>query len=428
MYGIRRSVLLLCLGATSVQAMDIAVRGAEEPAQGPPGYASPREAFEARRKALAGRDWRTAFASSTPAVQDLEVEYLVRCWILNECGFDDYKFEEPQRSANKARLSAAMKKHGLELTNFSFGLVFNQEKFIKTMASRVADRAAFYAEASELIRPVGKESPESIHDFGDLQGVVESGDSASGWIVWTFKNSTRSARLLRKFRKVDGRWLNDSETWDYTRRISHEPAQGPPGYASPREAFEARRKALAGRDWRTAFASSTPAVQGQEVENLVSFWVVFETGGGIGGPFVGNEPDFAAQEAIEARFRETMKKHGLVFPLFGFGLEERIKAMTPRDADKMASFYEEVSEIMWGGRQEASDSVDGFGDLQGIEVSGDTARGWVAGNRDQVHQDGAKKAAKPVRRLWKFRRLNGRWFNDGMTSDPADHGSEKGKP
>ena len=55
-----------------------------------------------------------------------------------------------------------------------------------------------------------------------------------------------SVRLLRKFRRVDGRWFNDSETWDYTHRGTERGAQGPPGYASPREAFEARRKALAG--------------------------------------------------------------------------------------------------------------------------------------------------------------------------------------
>ena len=148
------------------------------------------------------------------------------------------------------------------------------------MASRVADKAAFYEEVSEIIRPRGQEAPESTHDFGELQGVAVSGDSASGWVVWSRKEGRRIVRLLRKFRRVDGRWFNDDETWDYTpRRADEAAAQAPPGYASPREAFEARRKALARRDLRTAFASLTPAAQGREVENLVGEWVLMDGGG-----------------------------------------------------------------------------------------------------------------------------------------------------
>ena len=51
MRGIRRSVLLLCLGTMGTPTRDIAARGADEVAAQapPPGYPSPREAFEARR-------------------------------------------------------------------------------------------------------------------------------------------------------------------------------------------------------------------------------------------------------------------------------------------------------------------------------------------------------------------------------------------
>ncbi|HEV3164934.1 MAG TPA: hypothetical protein VGZ22_12970, partial [Isosphaeraceae bacterium] len=191
MREIRRSVLLLCLGSMAIQTLDVAARGADEPAaQAPPGYSSPREAFEARRKALARRDWRTCFASSTPAAQDLEVENLVRCCIFNEVGFeagpfDGDKLGEAERRAGNAKLRATMKKHGLEISNFSFGILFDEEKFITTRATRVADKAAFYEEVSEIIRPRGKEAPELIHDFGDLQGIAVSGDSASGWVVWS---------------------------------------------------------------------------------------------------------------------------------------------------------------------------------------------------------------------------------------------------
>src|SRR5262245_48756448 len=105
MRGIRRIVLLLCLGSMAIHALVFAARGADEPAaQAPPGYSSPREAFEARRKALARREWRTSFASSTPAVQDLEVENLVRCWTLMEAGvepgpFDGNELGEAERGA-----------------------------------------------------------------------------------------------------------------------------------------------------------------------------------------------------------------------------------------------------------------------------------------------------------------------------------------
>ncbi len=63
MRGIRQSVLLLCLGSMGIQTLDIAARGADEvAAQAPRGYSSPQEAFQARRDAIARRDWRSAFS------------------------------------------------------------------------------------------------------------------------------------------------------------------------------------------------------------------------------------------------------------------------------------------------------------------------------------------------------------------------------
>jgi hypothetical protein len=284
-----------------IPTRDIAARGAGEvAAQAPPGYPSPREAFEARRKALARRDWRTSFASSTPAAQELEVANLVGSWVLMESGLvaDPFvKLGVFERIAGKARLRALMKMHGFELTELwaeydkgyraAYGVdlakwkaeirkrrrerterylkdhplereefekllrdspevdhvppgpgeapdppppapEFDDElllKTIKTVASRVTDKAAFYEEVSEILHVRGQEAPELIYDFGDLQGIAVSGDSARGWIVWNrhhvyeagVKKVSGSEHLLRKFRRLDGRWFNDSETWDYTR-------------------------------------------------------------------------------------------------------------------------------------------------------------------------------------------------------------------
>lgn len=429
MRAVCMSMLMTCLGAMGVQTPEAAARGADGPAQAPPGYPSPREAFESRRNALAARDWRTSFASSTSVARGQEVENLVRYWRLMESGRikgpgPEDTYGQPRRSPEAARLSAVMKKHDVEwpksvLSSISF--LLDEEKLIKTMASRVVDKATFYEEASELIWPRGKEAPELIHDFGDLQGVTETGDTADGWIVWTRTGAPGSVRLLRKFRRVDGRWFNDSETWNYTHRLwtATPAAQGPLGYASPREAFEARRKALAERDWRTSFASSTPEVQGQEIEHLVWWW--FYLGDRLGG----SDLELLASIAQKARFAAFMKQHGVRTSIFASGGGD-IETMASRVPDK-AAFYEQASEIIETGGMEAPDFIYDFGDLQGVEVSGDAARGWVVWNRDHVYENGVKKVTRSVRLLRKFRRVGGRWFNDSRVWDYSEFGTNAKK-
>ncbi len=118
-------------------------------------------------------------------------------------------------------------------------------KTIKTMTARVTNQAVFYEEASEIIRNKDEQDPEPTYDFSDLQGVAVSGDSARGWIEWTIvrfvagvKKASQPTRLLRSFRRLDGRWYNDSLTEDFTsfdpkevRRQVNEPPTGgePPG-------------------------------------------------------------------------------------------------------------------------------------------------------------------------------------------------------
>ena len=114
MRGIRISILMIYLEAMGIQTLDEAARGADGPAQAPPGNRSPREAFESRRKAVAARDWRTSFASSTPAARDLDVENLVRYWLLMESGRiegpgPEDTYGQPRRSPEAARLNAVMK-------------------------------------------------------------------------------------------------------------------------------------------------------------------------------------------------------------------------------------------------------------------------------------------------------------------------------
>ena len=88
-------------------------------------------------------------------------------------------------------------------------------KATETMMSRVTIKAAFYEEASEIIRSTGDEAPNWVSDSEDLRGVAVSGDSARGWVVWNFRGR-EPTRLLQTFRRLDGRWYNDNETWDLT--------------------------------------------------------------------------------------------------------------------------------------------------------------------------------------------------------------------
>jgi hypothetical protein len=106
-----------------------------------------------------------------------------------------------------------------------------------------------------------------------------------------------------------------------------------------------------------------------------------------------------------------MKKHGLISPMVAFDIEKL--------ADK-AAFYEEANEIQHLGGQEAPDFIYDFVDLQWVEVSGDSARGWIVWNRDHVYENGVKKVSKSVCLLRKFRRVDGRWFNDSETWDYTD--------
>jgi hypothetical protein len=287
------------MASLGLQGFAVGTPADDEPGtDAPPGYASPRDAFEARRKALARRDWRTVFASSTPEVQDAEVMVLGQFWIYIEDGMEGGPFDglpEAERRAGMARMRAVMKKHGWELQELwaehderylaahgvdrakivadlrkrgrermeearkkataeerkefddflkehpeavdEFILLPGEkpnppvpepdlELFFKIMEARLTDKAGFYEEASEIFtpKPKTKDKPGDADAFGDLKGLIVTGDSAKGWIVWNrsqMVNGTRdvwpAVRVLRKFRRLDGRWYNDDASEDRTR-------------------------------------------------------------------------------------------------------------------------------------------------------------------------------------------------------------------
>jgi hypothetical protein len=316
---IRQSVLLLCLWSMGIQTLDIAARGADEvAAQAPRGYSSPQEAFQSRRAAIARRDWRTAFASMTPATQDQAVVEIAWAWLWlgsgatgherpwdraypprwpgdrhYVLGVDETPWDglgEAARDAAIARVRAMTKSHGLEIQKFQAeyekrGIVGEDdivaerrkreieqfraywkehpeereegEKLIKehpeyfgtgitvpqpcerlrhdllepdielearVILSQLVDKAGFYEEAMELLKPKVVAPGQEDYVFGDLQGVTVSGDTARGWVVCRSEirvNGVREAikpgRVLCRFRRMNGRWYNDNREGDLTR-------------------------------------------------------------------------------------------------------------------------------------------------------------------------------------------------------------------
>jgi hypothetical protein len=279
------------------------------------------------------------------------------------------------------------------------------------------------------------------------------------------------------------------------RGVDKQASQVPTGYSSPQEAFQARRTAIARRDWRTSYSSMTPELQDQTVMELGDAWIYLESDLETPWDRLGK----AAREAALAKFRVIMKKHGLELQKVEVEYKKRYRELHGVDLDKIsaerrkrnrellearwkehpeerqefekllkehpevlemdpaelhpgekpgpnlpetdrelmekvissvifsqlidrAGLYEEASEFLTAKVKypEGDDYVLGgnhvFGDLQGVTVSGDTARGWV----DRTHYvdvNGVKKASKPERVLRRFRRLNGRWYNDNREDD-----------
>jgi hypothetical protein len=323
MRKVGRAILLFCALSGSVRTLAGDDRGGDkEAAQAPRGYSSPQEAFQARRAAIARRDWRTAFSSMTPETQDQAVVEIAWAWlwlgasrnspherpwcrgyppswpgdrweVLDSDGGTPWdKLGKAVREATIARVRTMTKTHGLELQKFQaefnkrydlgrgwdkivaerrereiagikaqfkkrpevreeFEKLFKEhpeyfgtgvtvrdacerlrpglldpdiELESRVILSQLIDKAGFYEEAMELLKPRVVEPGEEDHAFGDLQGVTVSGDTARGWVVCHSEihmngvlEPIKPGRVLCCFRRLDGRWFNDNREADLTR-------------------------------------------------------------------------------------------------------------------------------------------------------------------------------------------------------------------
>jgi hypothetical protein len=290
--NVRSATVMVCL--LSVFLTGVNSRAADQPAAGKPaqrllGYSSPREAFDAKRDAVAKRDWRTAFFSLTPASQDAAVFDLCAGFLLwiepgGEYGPFDREGEKGRR-AGEAKLRAMLKKHGIESSKVWKEYIrqykvqhgvdldklaaqiekYNREFFeayrknnpegsnpppgqtvalpygsdteseysfppidvellSKIILPRISDKASLYEEMTESMTP--KVRDELAYDYGNLEGVTESGDKAEGWVAMTMyalegrpgkgfvKVASPPTQLKRCFHKLNGRWYNDTEKGD----------------------------------------------------------------------------------------------------------------------------------------------------------------------------------------------------------------------
>ena len=74
-------IILLCAISGGVQSFADDKPGDKVAGQAQGGYASPQEAFQARRDAIAKRDWKTAYSSMTPATQDHAIVEIAWAWL-----------------------------------------------------------------------------------------------------------------------------------------------------------------------------------------------------------------------------------------------------------------------------------------------------------------------------------------------------------
>jgi hypothetical protein len=91
--------------------------------------------------------------------------------------------------------------------------------------------------------------------------------------------------------------------------------------------------------------------------------------------------------------------------------DELLDMVIPTLITDRSAFYEAASEIFTPKTKGKSGDDDVFGNLKGLRVTGDTAKGWIAWSRSHVEK-GTRDVYEPVRVLRKFRRLGGRWYND----------------
>ncbi len=319
MRKVGRAILLLCALSGSVRSLAGGDRGGDKEAfQAARGHSSPQEAFQARRAAIARRDWRTAFASMTPETQDHAVVEMAWAWLwlgsgatgherpwgrsypprwpgdrFYVLGVDETPWDglgKTARDAAIARVREITKTHGLELQKFqaeyekrgkagedeivaerakreidhlkaylkehpeereegekflrehpeAFGTGITEvrpcerlrpdllepdiELEARVILSQIIDKAGFYEESTDLVKPRVVIPGQEDYAFGDLQGVTIAGDTAKGWVVCHtdihvsgLKDAIKPGRVLCRFRRLNGRWYNDNREGDLAR-------------------------------------------------------------------------------------------------------------------------------------------------------------------------------------------------------------------
>lgn len=214
------------------------------------------------------------------------------------------------------------------------------------------------------------------------------------------------------------------------------------GYSSPRDVFNAFRKARNSRDYRTEFYCLTPDSQDQATFGLVEEQPAYQL---LEFPIKAKVLETLTKygpkwSIVEAEYKTKYhKKYGIDPPCSaeeivrngGPALAKRfpreVNAPPPSSDDALlydivlslvpdkAKLYEEVNLAHTGG-----DALPRIGKLHGLDIHGDTAVGYLRetvvsyqrGTTDQTK----KKAEDVVWKPFSFRRLNGRWFVDEFTN------------
>ncbi|MHC4403089.1 MAG: hypothetical protein ACYTG0_25795 [Planctomycetota bacterium] len=183
-----------------------------------------------------------------------------------------------------------------------------------------------------------------------------------------------------------------------------EPAlPSPKGYSSPRAAFDAYKKALKEKDWRTLFSCRTPQYQDLCVKELI----------------------FASRTRVDPLLTATLKKYGVDFDQvnedYAKGLPNRpidARALWRLTFDRVtnkARLFEEAQAIIYKERDPQP-----LGGLQDLRVQGNTAAGRA--NSTMVSWEYApgrepKKRESTYPKEFYFLRLSGRWY---LASGPEE--------
>jgi hypothetical protein len=264
-------LILLALSLADVYA--VATEAIQKMATG---YSSPQEAFSARRNAVDRRDWRTAFFTLTPQAQDAEILGLFDSCIFHQernvtaraamkkyglaidtvfaeynkayhqkygvdldklqAEVDEYNKKNTKPLVDLPGLGTDVKLRGAQATNprqprprITPAPTASSEPgqksapslpdtdgdlLAKVVLRLVTDKAGFCEEAQEAITPKvrGRLAP----DYGDLEAITVSRESATGWLTVTYYSlsakgglETRNSyheRVPVPFRKLNGRW------------------------------------------------------------------------------------------------------------------------------------------------------------------------------------------------------------------------------